>query len=131
MTSALLGLPSTLPRVEAVALAADLRQLWTLQVGVPPGDLHEDLIKLKTWFDPIATGERLRRVLAKAPEARQIAFDPLVYELPGERVLITPEGRAAITLLEDVCAGTDRNNTLVYFDGSALDAVEQAIARTY
>lgn len=131
MTSAVLGLPSKIAREEAVALVSELRHLWSLQVGDPPGDLRDDLGKLKNWFDPIASGERLRRELGRAPDATTNVPDPLVYQLPGKKVLVTPEGRAALALIELACSSADPEAAVVYLDGPMLADVERTLVHTY
>ncbi len=96
------GVPDVLSYSAASELAGALRSLWVAQVGAEPTTLREDLERLKEWFDPVASGDRLRRTLASAPpEKHEWQFRaPLVYSTAG-RVLITPEGRAALFVLAD------------------------------
>lgn len=131
MRPSIVGLPPKLDRAVAVDLTSQLRQLWSLQTGSPVGELDEDLGKLKRWFDPIATGERLRRELSNAPEAAPSASEPLFYMLPNNRALITPEGRAALTVIESACTAADPGDSVIYLDGQTLADVEAALVSTY
>lgn len=99
--AARLGLPAAQSRSEAQLLAESLGALFTETIG-PLQDVARDLQALKRFFDPVATGARLRRELAglpPAPSASLVLAAPLVIEVTPERRLITPEGRVALDLL--------------------------------
>lgn len=100
-----LGLDRVLEAEAAERLVAEITRLWIVQTGRSPGSLRDDLELLKRWFDPVASGERLRREVGRAPR-REIAQiqPPLIYPINDEAVLVTPEGRVALDLLEAAIA---------------------------
>jgi hypothetical protein len=82
-----------------------LTELWTLTMGQPPRELGEDLQLVKTWFDPVAQGQRLRRELALVadiPEGLDVPGEPWTLEVGPRRRLVTPEGRCVVDLLESL-----------------------------
>lgn len=98
-----LGLEAAQPRTEAEALASALEALWSATIG-PLRDLDGDLATLKHYFDPVATGARLRRDLARlapAPPSALALGAPHVLTVDEHRRLISPEGRVALAVLRD------------------------------
>jgi hypothetical protein len=97
-----LGLPQKLDENHATALRSFLDQTWTTVTGKRPGELSDDLQVCKRWFDPIAQGQRLRRELADLPQIGDAGDPgpPLTFNVGSGRLLVTPEGRCALHLLE-------------------------------
>lgn len=99
-----LGVPPSIPREEAERLVDGLEELWTASMG-PLRNLSRDLGALKRFFDPVASGQRVRRELQKLPAAPASARPlkpPLVLPVQEGKLLVTPEGRVALGLLRDV-----------------------------
>lgn len=86
-------------RVKVVS--ESLLTLWNVVFEEAPGTLDQDLQKLQRWFDPVAQGQRLRKLLA---DLRTVPADfvdpgpPLTLRAGADRWLITPEGRCAMEL---------------------------------
>jgi hypothetical protein len=96
-------------RTAALVLLEDLTRLWDASF-TSIGNAEDDLVLLKRFFDPIATGRRLRAAIENVKQVDPPAspFPPQLWlELPGRRWLITPEGRLAIDVLVDALQGTD------------------------
>lgn len=101
----LFGVPLALSRRDALELTAGLRDLWAGQASRVPGDLDEDLELLRRYFDPIASGERLRKAVAQLPKRERRASPPLMTPLLVQktndgRELVTPEGRLTLACLD-------------------------------
>lgn len=99
-----LGIPSSLSRDQAERLVDGLEELWTASMG-PLRNLGRDLGALKRFFDPVASGERIRRELRNLPPAPASARSlepPLALRVDQSKLLVTPEGRVALGLLRDV-----------------------------
>jgi hypothetical protein len=99
-----LGIPPILTREEAEQLVDGLEELWTASIG-PIRNLSRDLGSLKRFFDPVASGQRVRRELQnlpKAPVSARSLGPPLALPLHEGKLLITPEGRVSLGLLRDV-----------------------------
>lgn len=95
------GLREVQLAAEARVLRAQLSALWETTYG-PPAVLRDDLQRMKVYFDPVASGARLRKAIGElaATEAELSALPPESFIDAGEgRVLITPEGRCALELL--------------------------------
>jgi hypothetical protein len=81
----------------------ELMLLWEDAASGAPGALDEDLELLrKRFFDPVAQGKRLREALVSLPLRPQASAlpEPLRMLVADDRAVITPEGRAAIELLD-------------------------------
>jgi hypothetical protein len=79
----------------------DLTECWEGAFG-KLRRLEEDLDEAKRFFDPVATGRRLRGAIdAVGRSDRPIVDLPseLAVRLPGKRWVVTPEGRVLIDLL--------------------------------
>ena len=89
------GLPFALPLTDALLLLKQLQQLWEDQFGRAFSDLDDDLDGLSRFFDPIATGNRLRVAIADVRPARVSPADgcELWMAVGDGRFLVTPEGR--------------------------------------
>ena len=96
-----LTLPAELERADAERLLQDLTTLWQSASGRTIAGWLTDLEDLHVLFDPVATGKRLRKELLALPEAHTAGPVSPAHALivPIGRLLITPEGRAAIELL--------------------------------
>ncbi len=97
------GLPLAMTPNRARAISDALARVWRLQMGRPPGKLERDLEAVKTYFDPIASGARLRSALASMPPIDQDLAEGIPASVlldAGEgRFLVTPEGRGALECL--------------------------------
>lgn len=109
---------------EAYALLHYLERAWANQVANAPrqapltlnrSDSIEnclaDLSFMKIWFDPVASGRRLRSALDEIgplPGPIPPGSDQLLMELGEGRVLVTLEGRAAIWALTEAARSDDR-----------------------
>lgn len=120
------GVSRYLEAHDRLELVEFLRLAWTAQCGDTPGDLATDLELLQPWFRPDLTGRIARKRfpslarLSSVPPPRLSAEAFLV--LPGGRGLVTPEGRALLSLLE--------NDDDAITDGQLLDAQVQ-VTRFY
>jgi hypothetical protein len=114
--STLLGLPLVLKRVDADQLVNALSQLWKWQMQRPLQTLEEDLDALHRYFDPVATGNRLRTLLANLPPPptvnARLLREPLVLGQDDLR-LITLEGRAVIALLQMLLSSASANTIMI------------------
>src|SRR5690242_20546278 len=61
------GLPRAWEPTAAQELVDDLVGIWHAQMGRLPGDVQADLSSLEAYFNPIATGRRLRQAFADLP----------------------------------------------------------------
>lgn len=117
-----LGLTAAQPRADAERLAVALEALWTAIIG-PLRDLDGDLHALKTYFDPVASGPRLRRELAKlvsAPVQALSLTSPVVLVIDKSRRIPTPEGRVALSVLRDALLRGD--DPVLIADADVVDA---------
>jgi len=116
---------------DAKGLAIALRQTWTATMGFEPGDLEQDLEATRTWFDPVAQGERLRKAifgLSPLPMDLVNPGPPLIFPIDAQRRLVTPEGRCCIELLGRSLAANDR---IVLIDDTTIQPLERRIAMLY
>ncbi len=106
----LFGIPLLLERAEGQQLADDLFDLWVRQMGHPPAALDKDLDALRTYFDPLARGPRLRRLLAELPPLPTVRSgmlrSPVVLGDDGQ-LLVTLEGRSVLAVLDDLLKRND------------------------
>ena len=93
------GLPLAINRDEAKKLIGALQTLWIRQAGKQPESVEEDIVLLRrTFFDPLSTGTRLRRLLSELPSPPVVQSRYLKAPLVvGEEndFLVTLEGRLA------------------------------------
>jgi hypothetical protein len=126
----LLELPQQITAEEASELVNALTGTWAVTTGNAPTDLDADLVICRRWFNPVATGSRLRREFSDLPKAPADLPDlgpPLVLNVSPGRRLVTPEGRCALDLLLKL-SGT--SETLVISE-SQLAPYDRILARTY
>ena len=98
------GVSRYLEASDRLELVAFFRLAWTTQCGKAPGDLEGDLELLRPWFRPDLTGRIARKrlpSLSRLPcePPRRLSAEAFLV-LPGGRGLVTPEGRALLSLLE-------------------------------
>jgi hypothetical protein len=108
------GIPLSLSRQEAERIVDGLEELWTASMG-PLRNLSRDLRALKRFFDPVATGARIRReleTLPPAPASARLLGPPLALPVQTGKLLVTPEGRISLGLLRDVLVADDDPVTL-------------------
>lgn len=126
------GLPRVRARADAQSLLDDLAVLWLRSIGSPLSDLSSDLKSLRSWFDPLATGRKLRTMLAALPPANPAVpvgiGDPYVYRLPMGNVLITPEGRLLIEALQVALA---TSSAMVSITAEQFFAAEESAREFY
>ena len=104
-TDTVLGISGFITRERAHGLTASLSDAWGAVYGVPPGDLDDDLVRMRRWFDPTAQGQRLRREIAALdpfPDGLVDPQPPLTVSLGPGRWLVTPEGRCVLDLLQQL-----------------------------
>lgn len=110
MTGALVPLQGTYDQHAVRRQLQLLSSLWVQTMGQSLGELDADLELCKRWFDPVAQGQRLRRELADLPDApgpeEELVepWEPWTVWVGPRKLLITPEGRCAIDLLQRAAA---------------------------
>lgn len=116
----LLGREHALSNQRARVLLDALAELWNQQAGlIRTGQraaiefsalrsLEHDLASLHYWFNPTATGRRLRDALDRLPPVRPSfmaefgdleEFGDLIERVDNRRVLVSPEGRVAMWVI--------------------------------
>lgn len=116
-------------RAEADSMRQRLEAVWSVSMHMPVGDLEEDLQAMKTWFDPVAQGQRLRAALSELepmPHDYQDPGEPWTLDVGDGRLLITPEGRCALALLSETAGVGDP-----YFGDWQLAAYDRRLASLY
>lgn len=110
-SAATFGLPAQIPRYGAAQLRETLTGLWQSCHHRPPGAVRPDLDLQKRFFDPVAQGNRLRKALLTiAPYTPPGPIEPSqAVRVDTERLLITPEGRVALELLDRALEGSGEN----------------------
>lgn len=104
--STLFGLPLSLQSDEARRLTKFLELAWWSNYSRSIKMLDDDLKAMRQYFDPIATGRKLREqvsAVSRLPDAPSFAVDVggLVVPLWENRFLIRPEGRVALEILQE------------------------------
>ena len=102
-----LGISGFVTRERVDALILVLSEAWTAIFEQAPGDLSSDLALARQWFDPVAQGQRLRREIASLDPLPDHLLDPqppLTVSVGPGRWLVTPEGRCALDLLQQLPA---------------------------
>jgi hypothetical protein len=112
-----LGIPEELPGPLAITLSDALASVWRTQLGTMSSgkstqallrihsrdvdSLRADLEIMKYWFDPVASGKRLREVLASLPPLSDTSNlqPPAALKVDKDRWLLTPEGRVLLWVL--------------------------------
>lgn len=121
----LFGFPRTIRETQAWDAREFLGRAWRNQTGAAPEELGTDLASLRRWFNPLATGQRLRREIASLPLLVEVRTpdglgDPFTLQVGESQYLVTPEGRCLMKLLEDARPSGDRQVTL----GSPDETIE-------
>jgi|GEM_PF-1118370 len=112
-----LGLPRSLSRDQAHDWVAAARRLHRETVG-EPSDIMNDLRESGVYFNPVASGTRLRKSLelvSKEGAASQLyRMLPSIWKLnlPENRVLLTPEGIAGSYALQEAIKHTANSTVL-------------------
>ena len=125
-----LGIAGTVTTAEAEQLIEALSRAWEVVHGRPPGDLEDDLDAARSWFDPVAQGQRLRREIAGLPKMPEDLTDPehpLTLRLDEGKWLVTPEGRCVLHLLQ----GLPHEQTIHDIGQSLLAPYERRLAVLY
>lgn len=140
-----------LPTGPALQLLAELERRWEAQTALLPrqpdlsvGDeaddtavrLRDDLTAMAQWFDPTATGSRLRQALESLPEEPEsdcVAPPQLVLPVRSRAALVTPEGRAFLWCLRRAdAAGAFRDaDAYVRLDPADSRAATASLVRQY
>jgi hypothetical protein len=123
-------LGALIPPRRARGLRDELGELWLDATGTTPHALDVDLEMLrKRFFDPVAQGKRLRDELIGLPPRPAAATlpEPLRMVIDDQRAVITPEGRAAIELLE----GAERLETSVALSETHARHLEWVLLEHY
>jgi hypothetical protein len=98
------GLPPQMQRRVAEQLSEKLSELWQAAHRRPPGALRPDLAAQHSYFDPVAQGRRLREAMLEIEPVdlpAGLVAGEMRLDVDGQRVLITPEGRIALALLNN------------------------------
>lgn len=113
----------TIPVADAVAVLDDLIAIWNQNSGQIKAERHDrssltdgnvvanDLEKLHRWFNPTATGKRLRETfsdLQTTPEPGMSLGD-LIEPIDTHHAVVSPEGRIAMWVLAAGTQGRDLN----------------------
>lgn len=150
----LFGLPTVLPLSEARETRDYLQLIWSAQSRKGPralrqvdaldsvastslATLQNELRLMKHWFDPVASGKRLRELVAEAPDdvidPKGVHADTGVVQLGDGRVLVNLEGRAVLWVLSRSLQSVDgrgRDSTIVLPIEDCLFAIG-AVEATY
>jgi hypothetical protein len=96
-------------RSAALQLHGVLLRLWEACHHRRPASVRHDLDLHRRFFDPVATGKRLRETLPKvdAVVTAEALSPAQAIAIGSGRQLITPEGRVALELLERALGSTD------------------------
>jgi hypothetical protein len=128
----LFGIPLLIKRVDAQQLIEALSTLWIWQMGHAPRALDDDLDALRRFFDPLATGKRLRGLLgdlSSSPQVRaRLLAPPLVLGEP-DSLLVTLEGRAALELL--LLLVSETRDDSIGIDSDSVCAAEHSVYERY
>lgn len=118
----LFGVPLQLEFSSASVLMKLLEDAWITNYARSPQRFDDDLKALKLFFDPVATGKRLRDAVERTTRLPRIPDPPiditrLVMVVDERRYIVRPEGRLVLEVLresdvmtygEDLVISTDR-----------------------
>lgn len=136
------GLKADLVREQSSLLEMTLTAVLSAQLGheLTPGSalveptiegLERALDVLKRWFDPIASGKRLRDEVRRLPRVSidvPAASDQLLIAVGGDRWLVTPEGVAALWLIQRAHIEDPTGDLTIFTQRQRLDAMETLAA---
>lgn len=117
-------------REDALRLLDDLARCWEAAYG-PLESTDADLRATRRYFDPVATGRRLRGAINEVKQVDPPPVPPpapLALELPESRWLVTPDGRLAIDILSDALRDADDPVTI---DAIAVIEAERRLLDLY
>ncbi len=130
MRTTIFGIPTSLPADRATGLIAALTACWRAQFGSSPAELEDDLDRLHGWFNPRATGARLRKLIDQLPDdsaAIPAGADRLFLVIDSDRHVVTPEGRVILELM----GRTPVNDDVCLLDPNEVDRAVDLLAETY
>ena len=150
----LLGRELDLTNRSARVLLDALTELWnqqapqikagprTLSQLADVGSLEGDLAKLYHWFNPTATGKRLREAFDRLPQIRPgfVAnfgsleeFGDLIEQVDQRRVLVGPEGRVAMWIVAAglTVAESDESDDPLWFSQQQIVTAWATLHKTY
>lgn len=136
------GLKAELPRDQSYLLEMTLTAVLSAQLGhdlTPTSTFVEPTVEglerglnvLKRWFDPIASGKRLRDEVSRLPRVLidlPAASDQLVIAVGRDRWLVTPEGVAALWLIQRAHFDDPTSDLTIFTQRQRLDAMETLAA---
>jgi len=145
ISDSLFGVGRILAGDRASQLVDDLSLIWLTQIRALPDalrtatahrshdtselSLEADLRIMKYWFDPIASGKRLRDVLGSM-EPCGVPMGPdtsqLILRIDPERCILTPEGRAfawALRVSLEEAPGSAEDGTLYLSQAAVTTAL--------
>lgn len=121
--------PLDLPEIMGLSTALDLHTRAERLFEATFGDsltLESDLAASAELFDPVAQGQRLRRTIAQIVSPREHVEklpSSWKFNLPGGRVVLTPEGISAMHALRSAIATKNQDLLLRPFADAALNAL--------
>jgi hypothetical protein len=133
------GVEAEMDLVDARRIRDDLRKIWIAQV---PGSadpapnldqaLETDLQALKRWFDPIASGKRLRQQLSSGAETDESPWipEPSLLIVDPRHHLVTPEGRVLLWMLDRAISDAGGGSS-VYISNDVSQTGLGILAQTY
>jgi hypothetical protein len=128
----LFGVPLVIDHDVAVAIRRALASAWVAAFDEEPASVSSDLARLRGFFDPITTGQRLRKTLEAVPGpcvARPIFSDLLLMDVGDDKCIPTPEGRV---VLEVLTKRLDESSTgSVVLPTSDVSAAEHTLVDLY
>ena len=128
--ASLFGIPDQVTHAQVEQLIFDLSRAWETVFDQPVGELENDLVIIRRWFDPVAQGQRLRREISDLPVMPESLGDPqppLTVGLGPGRWLVTPEGRCALDLLKQLPA----ERAIHHVTSTQLAPYERRLAMLY
>ena len=99
----LLGISGNITAEQVDQLIKNLSEAWEVVFKRPVGDLDDDLAATRSWFDPVAQGQRLRREISNLepmPDSLADLQPPLTLSVEQGKWLVTPEGRCVLDILK-------------------------------
>ena len=126
----LLGISGSITAEKVDQQIQDLSKAWEVVFKKPVSNLDDDLNATRRWFDPVARGQRLRREIAKLdpmPNGLAGLKPPLTVQVEEGKLLVTPEGRCVLDLLQ----GLPRGRTVHNVTQAEITPYERRLAKLY